>query len=101
MIGLSFKPGTDDLRESPNVHLARSLINAGVRLSIYDPAVEPSRLRGRNLDQTMTQLPSLAELIVSEEEVKSQSYDAVVDTAGLAARLRVQSRAVIEIYRFA
>lgn len=39
MIGISFKPGTDDLRESPLAELAARLIEDGIAISIYDPYV--------------------------------------------------------------
>jgi len=39
MLGLSFKAGTDDLRESPLVTLADKLLNSGITLKIYDPNV--------------------------------------------------------------
>ena len=35
--GLAFKPGTDDMREAPSVHVITSLIEAGARVQAFDP----------------------------------------------------------------
>jgi UDPglucose 6-dehydrogenase len=40
--GLSFKPGTDDMREAPSVSLLHSLIQAGARVRAYDPVAMPT-----------------------------------------------------------
>ncbi|GHA25448.1 UDP-glucose 6-dehydrogenase [Devosia pacifica] len=37
LLGLTFKPGTDDMRESPALGIAEALIRAGARISAYDP----------------------------------------------------------------
>ncbi len=68
MVGLSFKAGTDDLRESPQVRLAESLIGRGYDVRIYDPGVEAARLVGRNRSYVDQHLPHLAGLLVSDIE---------------------------------
>ncbi len=65
LVGLSFKAGTDDLRESPQVRLAESLIGRGYDVRIYDPWVETSRLVGRNRSYVDQHLPHLAKLLVT------------------------------------
>jgi len=37
LLGAAFKPGTDDLREAPAIHLARELVESGATVRIYDP----------------------------------------------------------------
>jgi GDP-mannose 6-dehydrogenase len=66
MIGLSFKPGTDDLRESPLVALAERLLGKGLELSIYDPLVEHSNLVGANLEYIEKHVPHLSALLSSD-----------------------------------
>src|SRR5690606_12481123 len=66
--GLAFKAGTDDLRESPNVDLARKLLEAGYELRIFDPKLEPSRLRGQNLGYAYSNLPTIDQLLIQRDE---------------------------------
>jgi GDP-mannose 6-dehydrogenase len=62
--GLAFKPGTDDLRESPQVALAEMLNGKGVDLKIYDEFVQVGRLVGGNKAFVEQTLPHLARLLV-------------------------------------
>jgi len=79
MIGLSFKTGTDDLRESPTVTLAERLIGKGVSLLVYDPAVHLSKLLGANKRFIEQHLPHIGNVIrVSIDEVVDQSDVLVV-----------------------
>ncbi len=68
MVGLSFKAGTDDLRESPQVWLAEQLLGRGYQLTIYDPVVQVSRLVGQNQAFVDRHLPHLANLLVEQPE---------------------------------
>jgi GDP-mannose 6-dehydrogenase len=63
LLGLSFKPKTDDLRESPNVALAETLLGKGFNVRIYDPIVNPSRLVGANRKYVESKLPHLQRLL--------------------------------------
>lgn len=65
LLGLSFKAHTDDLRESPNVELAETLLGKGCELRIYDPIVEPALLFGTNLRYVESKLPHLQRLLAS------------------------------------
>lgn len=65
LVGLAFKPGTDDLRESPLVTLAERLLGKGYGLRIYDPQVEIARLVGGNRSYVERHLPHLSRLMVS------------------------------------
>jgi GDP-mannose 6-dehydrogenase len=63
--GLAFKPGTDDLRESPLVALAELLGGKGIELKIHDEFVQVTRLIGGNKAFIEQTLPHLARLLVT------------------------------------
>ena len=62
LLGLSFKVGSDDLRESPFVRLAEALIGKGVPLRIHDPDVALGHVFGRNKAYMDERLPHVAQL---------------------------------------
>ncbi len=68
MVGLAFKAGTDDMRESPYVRVAKALIGEGVRLLIHDPVVQPDLLIGSNKEQVQRALRHLEELLVGSPD---------------------------------
>lgn len=63
IIGLSFKPDTDDLRESPAVELAERLLGKGFDLYIYDREVSLSQLHGSNREFIQNTIPHIASLL--------------------------------------
>jgi len=64
VLGLSFKPGTDDLRESPMVELVERLLGKGYEVRVFDPLVDPQALTGANRAYTLAHLPHIARLMV-------------------------------------
>lgn len=68
MLGISFKEGTDDLRESPLVALAEILIGKGFDLRVFDPNVHYASLYGSNKAFIEQELPHFKRILVSADE---------------------------------
>ena len=66
LLGLAFKQGTDDLRESPFVLLAERLLGRGFELSIFDRFVQVARLIGANRAFIEREIPHLERLMVTD-----------------------------------
>ena len=80
ILGLSFKAGTDDLRNSPIVDVVQVLYGKGYEIHIYDKNVRVSQLTGTNADFIAAKLPHLHEIITDDLDAVCQSCDVLVIT---------------------
>ena len=104
VIGLSFKPGTDDLRESPMVTLVETLIGRGYPVRVYDRNISLARLTGANKQFIEREIPHIASILTDQmEEVLAHSEIIVVgnrdeDARQAMARIR-PDHVVIDLAR--
>ena len=81
LFGLSFKQGTDDLRESPLVTLAERCLGRGLEVLIWDDQVQLSSIRGANRAYIDSRIPHLSRLLVrSPESVANHADLAIIGT---------------------
>jgi len=92
LVGLSFKAGTDDLRESPAVELAERLIGKGRDVRIYEPSIAPGRLHGTNLDFIERSIPHIWKLLVGTLDEVFRHSEVVVVMQDLKAQDRLSFR---------
>ncbi len=79
ILGISFKAGTDDLRESPVVELAERLIGKGYDLKIYDANVRMASIHGANRDYILNRIPHISRLLAASiEEVLEHASTIVI-----------------------
>jgi GDP-mannose 6-dehydrogenase len=78
LLGLSFKPSSDDLRESPFVRLAEALIGKGIALRVCDPDVALDSVFGRNRAYIDTHVPHLAQLLAGDWQEVVRGADVVI-----------------------
>jgi GDP-mannose 6-dehydrogenase len=104
VLGLSFKEGTDDLRESPIVSLTETLIGKGYRVRVYDEEVSIAKLYGANRRYITQTIPHISSLLTSSlEEVLECSEVVLISKKGekfseAVARLP-DDRIVIDLVR--
>ena len=78
LLGLAFKADTDDLRGSPMVAVAETLLGRGYQLSVYDPSLNLSRLIGANEAEIQRRMPHLAQLLKPTAEEVVAGSDIIV-----------------------
>ncbi len=104
VLGMSFKAGTDDLRESPMVSLIETLIGKGFDVRIYDRYVQLARLTGANRDYILNHIPHISGLLVDDVDAVVDHADVLVignndDTFGAVAGKLNGRHTVIDLAR--
>ena len=104
VLGLSFKAGTDDLRESPIVTLIEALIGKGYKVKVYDEEVSLAKIYGGNrryIEQTIPHISSLMSSSI-DEVVKSSEVIVVSKKAPKFAEVvnnGIGDRVVVDLVR--
>jgi GDP-mannose 6-dehydrogenase len=93
VVGLAFKPDTDDLRESPMVALVEALIGKGCDIRILDPNVVMARLRGANRQYIETEIPHIASLLCDTVNCVVEHAEVIVIGAACAESAEVLAAA--------
>ncbi len=78
LFGLTFKEGTDDLRESPAVEFAERLIGKGLDVTIYEPAISRETIHGTNLSFIERNIPHIWKLLTNNLETMVQEARVIV-----------------------
>lgn len=102
-LGLSFKAGTDDLRNSPAVLVVEALLGKGAQISIYDKNINLTMLTGTNKDYIESRIPHLSKLMAIDVEQMIEECDVlIVNTkeSEFAEKLKdVQQKTIIDFVR--
>jgi GDP-mannose 6-dehydrogenase len=77
-LGLSFKHGTDDMRESPMVELIETMLGKGFHVNVYDRYVSIARLVGSNKEYVEKEIPHISALMCSTAQELIRKSDVVV-----------------------
>ncbi|MFO0680465.1 MAG: nucleotide sugar dehydrogenase [Sandaracinus sp.] len=91
MLGLTFKRGTDDVRESPYVLLTEMLVGRGIEVKIFDPDLDPARLVGANRQYLAEHLPGLGSMVAPSLADAEQGAEAVVLCKRVASREELEA----------
>ncbi len=77
-LGLSFKAGTDDLRESPHVQLIKRLMGEGLDVKVWDEDVSMGRIAGANRQYIEEVIPHIGSVLSADLESVLRTAEVVI-----------------------
>jgi GDP-mannose 6-dehydrogenase len=80
ILGLSFKPDTDDVRNSPTIDLIELLSERGIAVQVFDPIIETRQMLGANLEYLLDRLPNIDGMLITSARQLVETSDIVVLT---------------------
>ena len=80
ILGLSFKTGTDDLRESPTIKMIKLMEEKGFKMLIYDNKIILNEIFGANLQYLKKMIPNYQEIIVDDLDIIRERCNSIVIT---------------------
>ena len=106
VLGLAFKGGTDDVRESPMITIVERLIGKGYEVRIHDPAVSLAALVGANREFLLHQIPHVSALLVPDLDTIVEHADTIVigtdhDSFPAVFEKRRQGQVIVDLVRAA
>ena len=104
MLGLAFKPGTDDLRESPLVALVERLIGKGFQVCVYDRYVREAQITGANKAFIEKEIPHIWTLMAETPDEVVDTSDVLVLGTDVArtvvlSETRIKGKTIIDLVR--
>jgi len=104
ILGISFKEGTDDVRFSPKLKLAKLLNNAGIKVKIHDPYVFKSIKENINLIYIKNELGKLFDAISDDFEETIKDVDLIIvankyeDYKSILKRVKIPILDLVRLY---
>ena len=104
ILGMSFKAGTDDLRESPILEVIERLLGKGYDIRIFDRNVNLSKLVGANKEYLLRMIPHVSSLLVESLDAALLHGEVIVIGNGdpefrsIAPRIR-EDQFVVDLVR--
>ena len=101
VVGLAFKPDTDDLRESPSVPLIEYLLGKGRDVRVYDPHIRIEGIYGSNKSYIMNALPHIGKLLSADVDGVIEWAEVLVVAStpdkAVVAKIRAAGKTVIDL----